>query len=107
MSSTASTRPEGDGGEIRSPEGEGEGEGRAESVRESVDFYFELMGELTTPAVRRADISVDEIQWEQCACCGQPAKISHYDLKRRERILVCGTCRPPGRPSVSREPTGK
>jgi hypothetical protein len=75
-----------------------------EAVSDAVDLSFDLIVRLGTPAARRANISVDEIKWERCVCCGHQAEVSHYNLKRRERILLCGTCPPPGPPSASKAP---
>ena len=41
------------------------------------------------------EITPDGIRRRYCACCGQPARVSFHDLKRRRRTLLCDACRPP------------
>ena len=105
MSSSASARPKVGAGQGESPaSAQGPGE-PTKSVADTLDSFFELIPHPGTSAARRANISLDEITWERCVCCGQPAKVSYLHLRRRERILLCGTCRPPGPPSASKVPT--
>jgi hypothetical protein len=39
------------------------------------------------------DIKLPRIRKKKCACCGGRASRSVYDLRRRERRLLCGACR--------------
>jgi hypothetical protein len=38
-------------------------------------------------------IKLPRIRKKRCACCGGRASRSVYDLKLRERRLLCGVCR--------------
>ena len=64
------------------------------------DNFFELLsdGPDDDPV---PEITPEAIRHKRCACCGLPARVSFHDLKRRRRILLCDTCRPPARPSPS------
>ena len=64
-------------------------------VDEDLESLFELMAVAAVPASKRANITVHEIRWEQCVGCGRPATNAHFNLERRERVLVCDACRPP------------
>jgi hypothetical protein len=64
-------------------------------IEEDLETLFELMAVSVVPAAKRANITVHEIRWERCVCCDQPATNAHFNLKRRERVLVCDACRPP------------
>jgi hypothetical protein len=65
------------------------------------EAIFEVIGEQTGRARNEAvsEITLQAIGRQRCACCGLPAQASFYHLKRRERTLLCGACRPPTRPS--------
>jgi hypothetical protein len=39
------------------------------------------------------DMKLPRIRKKRCACCGGRASRSVYDLKRRERRLLCEACR--------------
>ena len=38
------------------------------------------------------DVTVSLLPFHRCSVCGQPARTSVYDLNRRQRTLLCGTC---------------
>jgi hypothetical protein len=38
------------------------------------------------------DVPVNLLPFHRCSVCGQPARTSVYDLNRRHRTLLCGTC---------------
>ncbi len=61
------------------------------------DEILESMAE-TIFAIHRFQIDPGDMQCygiptRRCACCGQPASRSVYNLERRERTLLCGVCR--------------
>lgn len=72
-----------------------------EPMDDDIEAILEVIVEGTTGPRSRVDIMVHEIKGQQCACCGLPAKVSFYHLKRRERTLLCGSCRPPTRLSAT------
>jgi hypothetical protein len=46
------------------------------------EFEMPIGGDMKLPRIRR----------KRCACCGGRASRSVYDLKRRERRLLCTAC---------------
>ncbi len=38
------------------------------------------------------DVTLRQLPQKKCSCCGQPASVSRYDLRRHERTVFCDSC---------------